>query len=105
MSGSLERQSATCFQLSGDVEFDEVGQLKKQGLDAVADARGEPNELAFDLTGLSQSNSITVALMLAWLREGKAQGVAVKFTSVPPAVGKILEFSGLSSLVSYELSS
>ncbi len=105
MSGSLEIESVARFNLSGDVEFDEVGELKKQGLAAVANAGSDQREVSVDLAGLSQSNSVTVALMLAWLREGKARGVAVNFTSVPPAIGKILEFSGLNSLVSYELAS
>ncbi|MCR9278432.1 MAG: STAS domain-containing protein [Pseudomonadaceae bacterium] len=105
MSGRVEIQSDDRFSLCGDVEFDEVGDLKKQGLAAVADASAEHDKLSIDLAQLSQSNSVTVALMLAWLREGKTRGVAVNFTSVPPAIGKILEFSGLSSLVSYELAS
>lgn len=100
MSGSLEIQSASQLSLSGDVEFDEVGPLKKQGLAAVEQAS---DELVFDLAGLSQSNSVTVALMFAWLREGSTRGVAVRFTEVPPGIGKILEFSGLDNLVNYEL--
>lgn len=53
-----------------------------------------------DLAGLERSNSMAVALLLAWLRCADAQGKALQIAQVPQSLRYIIDFSGLTEVLS-----
>lgn len=53
-----------------------------------------------DLSGLQRSNSMAVALLLAWLRYADSQGKALQIAQVPKSLRSIIEFTGLTEVLS-----
>lgn len=96
MSGSLEMVDDGNPRLVGEIEFDEAMAIKAEGtrLCQAADA-----EIVFDLSGITQANSVTVALLLEWARVGARSGSDVAFSGLSEDLSKIIKVSGLSELI------
>ena len=83
--------------LSGAISFDNANALHAQGVAAIEGATAEP--VVFDLSGVDATNSVTVALMMAWFRAADQAGKRVAFEGISSDLHKIIEFSGLSELL------
>ena len=95
MTATLVAADASA-RLDGEVEFEQVSSLKAEGVRLCENA---DKALEFDLSGVTQANSVTVALMLAWARCGAEQGIEVTFSGAAEPLRKIVQFSGLSELL------
>jgi ABC-type transporter Mla MlaB component len=83
------------FALPPRVDFDNLMEVREAG-ERHIDAG---DERVFDLSGLEFSNSVVVALLLAWFRYAHVHGKVVTFVGVPTELMNIIEVSDLEGLL------
>jgi phospholipid transport system transporter-binding protein len=88
-----------CFRLTGAVSLANLMDIRRQGEAALA-AAAPP--VRMDISGLENGNSAALALLMAWFRAARAQDKAVTFTGVPAELQKIIELSGMTSVLPLE---
>lgn len=84
------------FALAGEVDAGNFVQWQHRGEDYIAACEDVP---CIDLSDLARSNSLTVALLLAWLRYAAGQQKSVRFAHSPASLRNIIQFSGLTELL------
>jgi phospholipid transport system transporter-binding protein len=52
-----------------------------------------------DFSGVTEVDSAAVALAIAWLREARAGGLALRFENLPPALGKLARLYAVTDLI------
>lgn len=52
-------------------------------------------DLTIDLKGVRRADSAGIALLIEWLRLGRAAGRTVRFTNMPPQLEALIRVSGL----------
>jgi ABC-type transporter Mla MlaB component len=77
------------------VDFDNLVEIRAAG-ERHIDASSEP---VFDLSGLKQSSSVAVALLVAWFRYAHVHGKVVTFVGVPTELMNIIEVSDLEEVL------
>ncbi len=55
--------------------------------------------VVFDFSAVTEADSSAIAVMLDWLRQGKALGATVSFTGVPAAVRSLADLYGVAELL------
>ena len=84
------------FSLNGEVTFENAEAYKERGRSLIDAAE---HEVRADLSGLAKSNSVTVAVMLSWMRHAALSGKTVIFVNLANDLRNIIEFSGLRELL------
>lgn len=84
-------------QLVGNVDRLVGKSLIEQGRRFIAGSNGS---CQFDLAAVGRASSVGVALMLDWLRYAKRKQVSIEFTNVPEKMRHVIEFSGLTDVIS-----
>ena len=79
MSEIVFDQSNHRFVVSGELTFATVKQLNEQGERLMA----RDNELVFDFSQVSRSNSAGLVLLTSWLRAAKQQHKSICFINLP----------------------
>ncbi len=97
-SGCIDPDAADCvFELVKAVQFDNVSAVRRQGETLI---REQPdNALVVRIGATTQGSSVTVALLLAWLRAARGDGKHLRFANVPDDLRNIIEFSGLTEVL------
>lgn len=90
--------SPSHFTLDGVVEAANFKAWQSQGEQYIK--ASTESTVQVDLAGLERSNSMAVALLLAWLRCADGQGKALQIAQVPQSLRYIIEFSGLTEVLS-----
>ena len=83
--------------LSGRITFDNLADVRTAGEALIAGAPGGGVE--FDCSGLEETSSLTVALLIAWQRAAGARDKSVAFKGTSRALRRIAAFSGLNDLL------
>ena len=52
-----------------------------------------------DLSEVTQSSSVGIALLLDWLRFGQQKNIRITFVNVPHKMRQVIEFSGLNDVL------
>lgn len=84
LNGAVDATNFETWQLQGEQHINQCAQAV----------------VLVDLAGLERSNSLAVALLLAWLRCADSQGKALQIAQVPQSLRYIIEFSGLTEVLS-----
>ena len=84
------------FRVSGELQLDTAEHYKTRGRHLI-DASSRSVEV--DLGGLGKANSVSVAVMVGWLRHASLNGKSIVFVNMSQDLRKIIEFSGLSQLL------
>lgn len=93
-----ETTSSQPFALTGAIDAANFAHWQTQGEQYIGQCSLE--QVPLDLAGLERSNSLAVALLLAWLRCADSQGKALQIAQVPQSLRYIIEFSGLTEVLS-----
>jgi len=88
-----------CYRLGAVVRYDDVATLRAAG-ERFIDTT--PGVLTFSLAELVESNSVVVALLLAWVRYAGARGRTLQIVDVPQDLRNIIELYGVSTLLPLE---
>ena len=94
---SLTLQSAGRCLLSGDLGFTTVTALWKQGEPLFRGRSGDT--LDMDLSGVTDSDSAGLALLVAWLSQARVVGCQLRYTAVPERLLAIARISDVDSLI------
>lgn len=86
------------FALTGAIDSSNFKAWQSQGEQYINECSAPTVQV--DLAGLERSNSMAVALLLAWLRCADSQGKALQIAQVPQALRYIIDFSGLTEVLS-----
>ncbi len=86
------------FAVSGEIDATNFKRWQGQG-EQYIQGSAQPF-VQIDLAGLERSNSMAVALLLAWLRCADSQGKALQIAQVPQSLRYIIDFSGLTEVLS-----
>jgi phospholipid transport system transporter-binding protein len=90
-SASLNFQAPNTLQIRGELNFNSVAQLYQLGAELMAK---QPIR-QIDLTGVTHSNSVGLALLLEWMRTIKQQGQKVSFINMPANLQAAAEIYGV----------
>ena len=85
--------------LQGAVSFANMTDLRSAGEALIGGAEGP--EVAFDLSGLQEASTLTVALLVAWLRAAEGCGKSLAFRGAPPGLREIAAFSGVEDMLPF----
>jgi phospholipid transport system transporter-binding protein len=101
MAASL-RQQGDRLLLEGLVDFDNAASIHAAGLALVRQAGPS---IVVDLSGVQSENSITVAVVVQWLRAAAAAGKRLSVAGAPSQFNAIVRVSGLSDVLTTESAS
>ncbi len=90
----LEDRGEGCFALSGEMTFDTAERILKESEDPFE----EHSQLEIDLSGVTDSDSAGLALLLEWVTWANHTVREIRFTGMPEritAIAKTTEVDGL----------
>lgn len=87
------------FALSGQISLQEANAVLAAGLTLLQRQQLAGPTLMGDLSGLTQSNSVTLAVLLQWYRYLATQGIRLQLTGVPQRLRAIMGASSLDTLL------
>lgn len=99
MSEVIAETSPDLFPVPAVIRFDNAAAVRRAG-EAFLD--GCAGECRFSLAALQESNSVVVALLLAWLRRAHQQNRRIRFADVPADLLNIIDLYGLTELLSLD---
>lgn len=92
---ALEIQKDGRYLLKGEVKFDNVVDLLQQGL-AIIKAH---EESVFDLSAVTYTNSVGLALLMAWFRAAKRLNKRLNFTAIPAQLLTLIKVTDLQTIL------
>jgi ABC-type transporter Mla MlaB component len=89
------------FVLEGSVDFDNLVEVRDAGDVRIAQTTQNQNGqgLTLSLRGLTEANSVTVALLIAWMRSANNRRISIVYVDVPQELRNIIDFSGLTQVL------
>lgn len=81
MTSATMTATGDTLHLDGELDFDSVVELERQGAEWLARA---PRECRVDLSGVTHSSSAGLAMLLAWWRAADASGKRLLIAGMPP---------------------
>ncbi len=82
--------------ISGELNFSTVTGLWNASLALLP----QQNELHFDFSKVTSSNSAGLALLIEWLKYAKQKNKVINFKNIPPQLLSIAKVSGIEERVS-----
>jgi len=93
---SLENLGDGRFRVVGELDYETVDRLLEHDAGLFA---GNPAEIEIDLSGVSHTTSVGLALMLEWLRQARARNIGIRFSQVPAQILGIARLSQLEAIL------
>ncbi len=91
------------FELAGAIAADNFVQWQARGERYIDDSAPD-SPIIIRLDQVERSNSLVVALLLAWVRYATGLQKSVQFAQPPLALRNIIQFSGLTQILPLQLS-
>ena len=92
---SIQQKDANTALVSGVIDVNNAMQLKAQGEALIKKLE---NSITIDLSGIEQSGSVGVSVMLAWMRMASAEGKDIQFQDMPAKMFDVARVSGLDEV-------
>ncbi|HET8708405.1 MAG TPA: STAS domain-containing protein [Pseudomonadales bacterium] len=96
MSVSIEKLDGNRFIAKGVICFENAESWAKAGEAALS---GSSGLVQIDLSGILQTSSVGLSVLLSWMRAAKAKGMQLNFTGMPAAMFDIARVSGLDDVL------
>lgn len=90
----LERIGKGEYRVSGELSFDTVTALRQQGMTLL-----QRGDIVLDLSTVSRADSAGLALLVEWLRLGRAAGRTLRYRHIPPQLWSIAEACGIDRVL------
>ncbi len=94
---NLETAGEGRYRVSGVLDATTVPQLLKESEEHFA--RGSNASICIDLSGVTESDSSGLALLLEWLRIARQRGCTVDFENVPRQIVALARISEVEKLI------
>lgn len=95
MSASIEQQGDS-LKVAGTITVHNAVALQQQGSALISAASDTVN---IDLSGVSLSGTVGLAVMLSWLRAAQQQNKHLQFSHMPEPLKAVAKVSGLENLL------
>ena len=92
----IERAGAAAARVSGDLGFADAAAAWSRAGEFLVGAAGE---LAVDVAGVSNVDSATLAVLLAWAAHARRAGVVLRFRQAPAGLAALAHLCGTESLL------
>ena len=92
----LETLGEGRFRVAGDLDYQTVTCLLENDDRLFS---GGAAAVEVDLSGVGRSTSVSLALMLEWLRQARARNIAIGFSHVPAQILGIARLSQLETIL------
>lgn len=92
---TIEKTDDHTAKVSGVIDVNSAMQLKLDGEKLIKSLQ---NTICIDLSGIEQSGSVGVSVMLAWMRAAAAEGKEIQFLDMPPKMFDVARVSGLDEV-------
>lgn len=99
MVAEVNTQSPETLSLSGEVSADNVVALRNKGEGII---KHMPSESAINLAGLTSANTITLSLLLSWIRYAREKSVSLTIVQSPNQLFDMARVSGLEQILPFE---
>lgn len=96
-TASFETASEGCYRVTGVLDATTVPILLRESEARIANASS--SDVRIDLSGITESDSAGLALLLEWLRLAKQRNVQVQFANVPTQVAALARISEVEALI------
>ncbi len=96
-TASFEATSDGHYRVTGVLDAATVPQLLRESEGRIANASS--SDVHIDLSGVNESDSAGLALLLEWLRLAKNGNLTVHFTNVPRQVAALARISEVEALI------
>lgn len=94
--GSAE---AGCFELQGEVVFDNASAVEQQGRDLLLKTLKGCDRWVISLHGVGHADSSALSVCLSWLRLAREKGVSLCFTGIPDDLEALAQVCGINELL------
>jgi phospholipid transport system transporter-binding protein len=91
----LESVGGGRFRVSGVLDAGTVTEVLEQGLERFANEKA----LTIDLSGVGESDSAGLALLIEWMREARRRGQAIEFSNIPAQINALARISEVEDLL------
>jgi len=98
-AATLEALGQGRFRVAGELDYETVDRLLDDDDSLFAD---NPREIEIDLSGVTHTTSVGLALMLEWLRQARSRNIAIRFSRVPAQILGIARLSQLEDILQIE---
>jgi len=92
----LKAVDGSHFVVTGELGYDTVNALLAAG---VAQFAGAGSQFEVDLSGVSQSDSAGLALLIEWLKVAQKTGKSVRYTRVPAQLRALARISEIEDFL------
>ena len=96
MTAATVTRQGDRLKLQGAVDFDNAAAIHAAGLTLLRDSG---KNVVVDLSAMESENSITVAIIVQWVRVAAAAGKTLTLVEVPPLFRAIVGVSGLNTVL------
>jgi len=97
----IEKREAGVFGVLGDLSFESVIWVEKEGLDVIKQTDGQ---MTFDLSSVGHCSSASLALLLSWTRAARTLDKPLKYTGIPPLLARQIQSAHLQSILPIQAS-
>jgi phospholipid transport system transporter-binding protein len=95
LTADFEMQDAERAKVNGVLHFTTVTDLLKSGSEAIADGRAA----VIDLSGVKDSDSSGLALLIEWLSIAKAASKSLRYENIPTQLHQLARLSDVEELL------
>ncbi len=95
----IEERKPDLFGVVGDISFESVVDVEKEGFAVIA---GAGAEITLDLSHVQLCSSAAMALLLSWVRNATALKKKLIFVGVPTRLLAMIEGAQLQSLINVQ---
>ncbi len=96
MAACLQSDSKDLAMVRGRLDFDTVLLLEQQGNDFLQQSS---DVCTIDLSAVTYSGSVGLALLLAWYRRARAMGKDIRFIRLPEKMMNLMKVSALDEVM------
>lgn len=100
MAAEINTRDAGTLVLEGNVTSENVVALRSKGEGIICQMSSKG---VIDLAGLASANTITLSLLLSWLRFAKRSNVSLKINQPPSKLFDMARVSGLELILPFEM--
>jgi len=96
-AGTVQLAESGLLTLAGTLDYRSGPELRKQGGALIASSKA--SALVLDCTAVTQSSSVGLSLLLAFMRDAKAAGKSCEVRGMPHGMQEIAEVYGLDDIL------
>lgn len=87
-------QDGNRLQVTGEITLDNVQYVLQKGIGLLT-----APETVIDLSGVTDTDSSAVSLLLAWMRAAASRGIQLQFVHIPASLASLASLYGVQAII------